>query len=70
MRKWQILDGTGRSSSSDICLFDVVGACTNVNKKWLIDKAKPKVEPAIELGDTYISTIVKDLLCLFPFGVT
>jgi hypothetical protein len=33
MRKRKILDGTDKSSSSDICPFDVAGAWTNVNKK-------------------------------------
>jgi hypothetical protein len=72
MRKWQGLDRTDRSSSSDSCPFDVAGAWTNQNKKnmkWLIEKAKPKVEPIIEVWDTYISTIIKDLLYIFPISI-
>jgi hypothetical protein len=70
MRKWQSLDGTDRSSLSDKCPFDVAGAWTNKNKiKWLIKKAKPKVEPIIKVWDTYVSTIIKDLFCVFPIGI-
>jgi hypothetical protein len=72
MRKWQSLDGIIRSSSSDICPFDFAGAWTNQNKKnmkWLIEKAKPKVKSIIEVWDTYVSTAIKDLLCVSPIGI-
>jgi hypothetical protein len=34
-----------------------------------MDKAKPKVEPIIKVSDTYISTMFKDWLCIFPIGI-
>jgi hypothetical protein len=34
-----------------------------------MEKAKTKVEPKIKVWDTYINTMFKDLLCLFPIGI-
>jgi hypothetical protein len=34
-----------------------------------MEKDKQKVEPIIEVWDTYISTMFKDLLCVFPIGI-
>jgi hypothetical protein len=71
MRKWQSLAGIVRSSSSVRGPFDVAGAWTNQNKKneMTKEKAKPKVEPLIQVWDTYVSTMLKNLLCVFPIGI-
>jgi hypothetical protein len=34
-----------------------------------MQKAKPKVETIIEVWDTYVSTIVKDLFCVFSINI-
>jgi hypothetical protein len=34
-----------------------------------MEKAKPKVEPIIKVWDTYVSTMFKDLLCVFAIGI-
>jgi hypothetical protein len=34
-----------------------------------MEKAKPKVEPIIEVWDTYVSTMFNDLLCVFPISI-
>jgi hypothetical protein len=33
-----------------------------------MEKAKPKVEPRIEVRDTYVGIIIKELLCVFLIG--
>jgi hypothetical protein len=49
-------------------ILPVLGQIKIKNMKWLIEKAKPKVEPIIDVWDTYISTVIKELLCVFPIG--
>jgi hypothetical protein len=34
-----------------------------------MEKAKPIVEPIIEVWHTYVNTMFKDLLCVFPNGI-
>jgi hypothetical protein len=50
-------------------ILQVAGQIKIKNMKWLIEKAKPKVEQIIEVWDTYVSTIIKDLLYVFSISI-
>jgi hypothetical protein len=72
MKMWQSLAGIVINYSSIRGSSDVAYAWINQNKKnmkWLMKKAEPKVEPIIELWDTYGSNMFKDSLCVFPIGI-
>jgi hypothetical protein len=72
MRKWQSLAGIVIICWSIRGPFDIAGAWTNQNKKnmkWVREKAKPIVETIIEVWDTYVSTMFKDLICVFHIGI-
>jgi hypothetical protein len=50
-------------------MLQALGQIKIKKMKWLREKAKPKVEPIIEVWDTYVITMFKDFLCVFPTGI-